>query len=128
MNNAYNGVQTGIDAITSTLENNNNKNSHSKGFNHITNKWGTSGIHRMSSETEKNTLINKIRGLGSPPFITGRVTSHKCTHMQWRCLDCSHTWDSKDMPPTLCPSCSNSNPKTIISDAKPCVIEESYEV
>ena len=138
--NCLNGINTAIGAIITGWENTNNKNINIKRLEPMSGKYRVCGIHRMSSESEKNTLINKIKGLGNSPFITGRVTSHLCSHLSWRCLDCQHTWDSKDLPPSLCPSCGSpertiiTNPDgstettiIIVSDAKPCVVEESWE-
>ena len=76
--NCLNKINTDISAITSGWENDRNKNSNGKGV--MKGKPFVAGIHRMSSETEKNMLINKIKGMGSPPFITGYVQYHLCSH------------------------------------------------
>lgn len=125
-NNCFNGIKTALLTVSSVYENKLNKNIHNKGYVDRIGKWVDGGIHRMSSNTEKNTLVNVIRGLSNPPHITGKVSWHNCTHLQWKCLDCSHTWDSEEIPPTFCPSCGNSNPVSIISDAQPCTIEEEW--
>ena len=135
VNNCFNKIQVAINAITTAWENTANKNMHSKGFDSIGNKWTDSGLERMSSETEKTQLINKIKGLGHKPEITGRVYAHKCTHFEWKCCACLHIWDSKDIQPSNCPKCGTTEwsetpdnilRHNIVFNVQPCIIEEEY--
>lgn len=132
--NCLSGIQMAVSAITSGWENERNKNSNIKAFNNINNRWGVNGIQRMSDETEKNTLITKIRALGNPPWIVGKVYAHKCSHFEWKCLNCGHIWEVKEL--STCPNCGaaewievdNVLKHNIISNAQPCAIEESWEL
>ena len=128
MNNVFEDVQATINVIATAWENKINKNMHSKGFDDITGKWQVWGIQRMSSETEKTSLFNKIKGMLSPSGIIGKVKWHHCSHFTWKCFDCQHKWDSMDLPPTSCPSCGNSNPMRIVGAIEPCVVNEEIEV
>ena len=123
-----NNINNALTSIVSVWENKVNKNESNKGrdvFN--PNKWVVGGIMRMSNPDEKTQLINVIKGLFNTPFINGRVYGHHCSHFGWKCIDCGYEWDSKELPPTVCPNCGNSNPVSIVGDSKPCVIEEIYE-
>ena len=128
MNNLFDAIQTAINAITTAWEDAKNKKSHTKGFDILTGEGRVSGIQRMSSEAEKTNLFNKIKGMLSPPQIRGKVKLHYCSHFGWKCLDCQHVWDSMELPPTVCPSCGNSNPISIVGAVEPCVVTEEFEV
>ena len=132
-NNFFNNINNAISVITSGWENKINKNSNTKTMKHDVdnpenNRWIVSGIMRIGNPDEKTPLINAIRGMGNSPHITGKIKIHQCSHFSWKCLDCNHDWDSKNLPPTICPSCGNSNPIKIVSAVEPCVVTEEIEV
>ncbi len=78
--NCLNGIDTAISAITTSWGNENNKNINQKNYSCMENKYKVTGIQRLSNNAEKDTLINKIKGMGNPPFITGYVQYHLCNH------------------------------------------------
>ena len=127
--NCLNDINNALMSIVSVWENKANKNENSKGWDIFNpNKWVVGGIMRMSNPDEKTKLINTIKGVGNNPHIVGKIKVHPCSHFQWKCTECEHVWDSKELPPMSCLNCGNSNPISIVGAVEPCVITDEIEV